>query len=68
MLRDKKQKHKWYPYDASDWYAKQYGAKARRCMNCQKDNFLLGYVNPYTGSSVEGTGKYCEGGNTITNL
>jgi len=33
------EKHKWYPKNKNGWYYKQYGAKAKRCMVCQKDNF-----------------------------
>lgn len=60
-------KHKWYPYKPNDpndsWYYKQYGKKARRCMVCKEDNFSKEYINPYTGSFVEGITKFCKGAN-----
>ena len=52
-------KHKWYPKNTKDWYYKQYGAKAKRCMICQTDNFNKDYINPYTNSFVSGASKEC---------
>ncbi len=52
-------RHKWYPKNIKDWYYKQHGAKAKRCMICQKDNFREGYQNPYTGNYHDGTGVKC---------
>ncbi len=52
-------KHKWYPQNKNDWYYKKYGAKAKRCMICLKDNFSMGYINPYSGNEVIRTDKIC---------